>query len=240
MAPRSARGRARPNNLCLRRPVARLCPQDDEVEDPLLEEFKELRRKLFVWPSERRRVAGGGGRAGAVQPCSGCCSLLPLVVSRDRPISDPCQMMVAQHAATTAANRAPPPSLPPPLPAAAGWDDVHPLEYLTPFIETVKSPETNGPITVVALTSLHRIITRSIIGGCWRRVLAHAAWGREPRQTLRHGLQRELEMEESAAAAATARFARRCAVAVSPLVRVQAHQAVAPRRQRPSKRWPTA
>ncbi|PSC74405.1 ARF guanine-nucleotide exchange factor GNOM isoform B [Micractinium conductrix] len=68
---------------------------DDEVEDPLLEEFKELRRKLFVWPS---------------------------------------------------------------------WDDVHPLEYLTPFIETVKSPETNGPITVVALTSLHRIITRSIIG----------------------------------------------------------------------------
>lgn len=44
------------------------------------------------------------------------------------------------------------------------WEDVHPLEYLSPFLETVKSPETSGPITLVALSSLHKIISRGILG----------------------------------------------------------------------------
>lgn len=47
---------------------------------------------------------------------------------------------------------------------AADWEDVHPLEYLSPFLETVKSPETSGPITLVALSSLHKIISRGILG----------------------------------------------------------------------------
>ncbi|KAL4436787.1 hypothetical protein ABPG75_003926 [Micractinium tetrahymenae] len=68
---------------------------DDELEDPLLEEFKALRRKLFAWQN---------------------------------------------------------------------WEDVHPLEYLSPFLETVKSPDTSGPITLVALSSLHKIISRGILG----------------------------------------------------------------------------
>ncbi|EFN55517.1 hypothetical protein CHLNCDRAFT_133932 [Chlorella variabilis] len=67
---------------------------DDEVEDPLLEEFKALRRKLFSWRN---------------------------------------------------------------------WEEVDPLEYLTPFLETIKSPETSGPITLVALASLDRIIRRGIL-----------------------------------------------------------------------------
>lgn len=49
-------------------------------------------------------------------------------------------------------------------PPAADWEDVHPLEYLSPFLETVKSPETSGPITLVALSSLHKIISRGILG----------------------------------------------------------------------------
>lgn len=58
----------------------------------------------------------------------------------------------------------------------AGWDEVDPLEYLTPFLETIKSPETSGPITLVALAALDRIIRRGIlsawllhlwaVGGC--------------------------------------------------------------------------
>ncbi len=47
-----------------------------------------------------------------------------------------------------------------------------PLEYLTPFLETVKSPETSGPITLVALSALHKIIARGVLGGCWPGQLA--------------------------------------------------------------------
>ena len=45
------------NNLAWRTPRPCWCPtllQDDEVEDPLLEEFKALRRKLSSWQSEGR------------------------------------------------------------------------------------------------------------------------------------------------------------------------------------------
>ena len=46
--------------------------QEEELEDPLVEEFKALRRKLFAWQSEggggRRRVAAGGGAAAAAAP----------------------------------------------------------------------------------------------------------------------------------------------------------------------------
>ncbi|PRW57821.1 ARF guanine-nucleotide exchange factor GNOM-like [Chlorella sorokiniana] len=70
--------------------------QEEELEDPLVEEFKALRRKLFAWQR---------------------------------------------------------------------WEAVEPLEYLTPFLETVKSPETSGPITLVALSALHKILARGVLGG---------------------------------------------------------------------------
>lgn len=38
------------------------------------------------------------------------------------------------------------------------------LEFLAPFLETVRSPETSGPITLVALAALHRIVARGILG----------------------------------------------------------------------------
>eukprot|EP00887_Chlorella_sp_A99_P008000 scaffold12.g8000.t1 len=67
----------------------------EELEDPLLEEFKTLRRRLFTWTD---------------------------------------------------------------------WSAVEPLEYLSPFLEVVRSPETSGPITLTALTSLLKLIRRDVLG----------------------------------------------------------------------------
>ena len=39
-----------------------------------------------------------------------------------------------------------------------------PLEYLSPFLDVIKSPETSGPITAVALTSMHRFLERDTLG----------------------------------------------------------------------------
>jgi hypothetical protein len=41
---------------------------------------------------------------------------------------------------------------------------VDPLEYLNPFLEVIKSPETSGPITGTALTAIYKFLTRDIIG----------------------------------------------------------------------------
>ena len=46
----------------------------------------------------------------------------------------------------------------------ADWSVVDPLEYLGPFLEVIRSPETSGPITGTALTSLTRFLDQDIIG----------------------------------------------------------------------------
>ena len=40
----------------------------------------------------------------------------------------------------------------------ADWASVEPLTYLEPFLEVIRSPETSGPITGVALTSVRRLL----------------------------------------------------------------------------------
>ena len=38
------------------------------------------------------------------------------------------------------------------------------MDYLTPFMEVIRSPETSGPITGVALTAVSRFLDTYIIG----------------------------------------------------------------------------
>ena len=47
----------------------------------------------------------------------------------------------------------------------ADWAAVEPLKYLGPFLEVIKSPDTSGPITGVALTSVCRMLDQYVIGG---------------------------------------------------------------------------
>ncbi|KAL0041048.1 hypothetical protein WJX77_003321 [Trebouxia sp. C0004] len=44
------------------------------------------------------------------------------------------------------------------------WSAVDPMDYLTPFMEVIRSPETSGPITGVALTAVSRFLDTYIIG----------------------------------------------------------------------------
>jgi hypothetical protein len=46
----------------------------------------------------------------------------------------------------------------------ADWSLVAPLEYLGPFLEVIRSPETSGPITGVALTSVCRMLDEFTLG----------------------------------------------------------------------------
>lgn len=46
----------------------------------------------------------------------------------------------------------------------ADWSAVDPMEYLTPFIEVIRSPEISGPITGAALTAVSRFLDAYIIG----------------------------------------------------------------------------
>lgn len=48
--------------------------------------------------------------------------------------------------------------------SSADWSAVDPMEYLTPFIEVIRSPEISGPITGVALTAVSRFLDAYIIG----------------------------------------------------------------------------
>ena len=48
--------------------------------------------------------------------------------------------------------------------APADWATVEPLKYLGPFLEVIKSPDTSGPITGVALTSVCRMLDQYGIG----------------------------------------------------------------------------
>lgn len=50
---------------------------------------------------------------------------------------------------------------PPPI---TDWASVEPMQYLNPFLEVVRSPEVSGPVTGVALTGLHRMLSSYIFG----------------------------------------------------------------------------
>lgn len=51
----------------------------------------------------------------------------------------------------------------------ADWSVVDPMEYLGPFLEVIRSPETSGPITGMALTSLCRMLDNFIMGKAFSR-----------------------------------------------------------------------
>ncbi|GAB4821173.1 hypothetical protein N2152v2_008219 [Parachlorella kessleri] len=68
---------------------------EDELEEPMLEELKRLRRNIFTWTD---------------------------------------------------------------------WSKVEPLEYLSPFLEVINSPETSGPITAVALGSVNKFLDCELLG----------------------------------------------------------------------------
>ena len=51
----------------------------------------------------------------------------------------------------------------------ADWSAVDPMDYLTPFMEVIRSPETSGPITGVALTAVSRFLDTYIIGNGTQR-----------------------------------------------------------------------
>lgn len=46
----------------------------------------------------------------------------------------------------------------------AEWSKIEPLTYLGPFLEVIRSPETSGPITGVALTSVRRLLNQYLFG----------------------------------------------------------------------------
>ena len=46
------------------------------------------------------------------------------------------------------------------------------MEYLAPFLEVIRSHETSGPITGVALTSVCRMLDQNILGAQSQLILA--------------------------------------------------------------------
>lgn len=46
----------------------------------------------------------------------------------------------------------------------AEWSKITPLTYLGPFLEVIRSPETSGPITGIALTSVRRLLNQYLFG----------------------------------------------------------------------------
>ena len=51
-----------------------------------------------------------------------------------------------------------------PLCCTADWSQVVPLDYLNPFLDVILSPETSGPVTGVALTSVLRMLEHYTFG----------------------------------------------------------------------------
>lgn len=103
--------------------------QDDEVEDPLVEALKTLRRKVFSWH---------GGWALPLSP------------------SD-----LALAAALCSLPRE---AQPWPIPGCADWSEVEPLEYLAPFLQVIKTPETSGTVTDVALSAVLKFLDNRLLG----------------------------------------------------------------------------
>ena len=53
------------------------------------------------------------------------------------------------------------------------WSVVDPMDYLTPFMEVIRSPETSGPITGAALTAVSRFLDAYVIGKRTHNVCLH-------------------------------------------------------------------
>jgi len=43
-------------------------------------------------------------------------------------------------------------------------DEISPNEFMTPFLEVVRSEDTTGPITGLALTSVNKFISYGLVG----------------------------------------------------------------------------
>lgn len=70
----------------------------------------------------------------------------------------------------------------------ADWSLVDPLEYLGPFLEVIRSPETSGPITGVALSSVCRMLDEYTLGAPSAKAVFSAvrqSLQREPRTQLK-------------------------------------------------------
>ena len=52
------------------------------------------------------------------------------------------------------------------------------MEWLTPFLEAVKSPDTSGPVTLLALGALRKFVAMDLLGACEarRRAAARLGW----------------------------------------------------------------
>ena len=46
----------------------------------------------------------------------------------------------------------------------ADLSEVAPSEFLSPFLEVIKSEDTTGPITGLALTSVNKFLSYSLVG----------------------------------------------------------------------------
>jgi hypothetical protein len=46
----------------------------------------------------------------------------------------------------------------------ADWYDIEPLEYMDPFLQVVRSPETSGVVTDVALASVLKMLNAGLLG----------------------------------------------------------------------------
>lgn len=51
------------------------------------------------------------------------------------------------------------------------WSRVWPLDYLNPFLELIKSPETSGKVTSAALQGIQRVLEQDLLGMLRDRVL---------------------------------------------------------------------
>lgn len=47
---------------------------------------------------------------------------------------------------------------------SADWSRVWPLDYLTPFLELIKSSETSGKVTSAALQGIQRVLEQDLLG----------------------------------------------------------------------------
>lgn len=81
------------------------------------------------------------------------------------------------------------PSLRPPVHWRADWSRVDAMEYLGPFLDVVRSAETSGPITAMALSSINKLLLYEIIGTgtAWRALsLSLSASWLPPTLTVAH------------------------------------------------------
>ena len=53
-----------------------------------------------------------------------------------------------------------------PLCVVSDLEELAPNEFLSPFLEVIRSEDTTGPITGLALTSINKFLSYGLIGTC--------------------------------------------------------------------------